>query len=268
VRRLWKAGYDLNMSIIGKEQYKNRDFNLFFRMVFWVFGAPEIGAKIRSKWALSQIDHYHFKFLLDGGCGKGYLSFQIARRYPYSKVDGIDIDPQKIRSNTAIKNAYNLSNLHYRVGSLLNLHSNKKYDLILLSDVLEHIPDDDQVLKSLRKSIADNGNLIIHVPRSKQYFFFRKAANYIVEDHVRPGYTEKELLLKLKAAGFKAKRVIPSYTYFESLASQIGNIFSNNLFIYSILFPFLVLFSHIPQTILHKKKHISNTIIIIAEPNK
>lgn len=254
------------MFSIGREHSKNKDFNIFFRLYFGIFGSPEIGAKIRTKWALRVIREYPFNSLLDAGCGRGYVSFQIAKYYPHVQVVGVDIDRKKVLSNRSIKKNFNLSNLCYEECSLLHLPSEKQYDIILLSDVLEHIEDDDKILKNLRSCIEESGKLIIHVPRSKQHYFFKKAAEYIVEDHVRPGYTENELSSKLQAAGFKVNKVISSYTFFESFANQIGNIFSNNLLIYSILLPVLTSLSHVPQKILKKEKHISNTMIIIAEP--
>ena len=90
---------------IGREHFKNRELNIFYRIYIGIFGAPEIGAKIRAKWALRILRGYSFKSILDAGCGRGYVAFQAARHYPLSQVYGLDIDDKKIMSCNALSTA-------------------------------------------------------------------------------------------------------------------------------------------------------------------
>ena len=256
----------MRMFGIGREHSRNKEFNPFLRLYFFIFGAPEMGAKIRAKIAIKEIRKYPFTSLLDAGCGKGYISFWTAKHYPRALVVGVDTDSTKMASNKALKDLFHLSNLQYEVSDLLNLSRTRKYDLIVALDVLEHIEDDGEVLKSFRSSLSNGGKLILHVPKAKQLWFFKGASEYVVEDHVRPGYTEDELYDKLKLSGFKINQIIPTYSFFESLANQMGIIFSKNLLLYSIMLPFLYILSFMPQGLLRKENHISNTLLIVAEP--
>ena len=259
---MWRAP---DVFRIGREYSKARRFNIFFRVYFAFFGAPEIGAKIRTKLAIREITKYPFRKLLDAGCGKGYLTFWVANRYKTTQVLGLDIDKLKLQDNLFLKESFRLSNLDYCQADITSFRTEDKYDLIVISDVLEHIEDDLLLLKNLRACIEGAGRLVILVPRPVQHTFFAKAQEYIVEDHVREGYTEDEISSKLYNAGFSVLKITRSYNFFESLASQIGNIFSSKVFIYAMLLPFISLISCIPQSLIGGE-YISNTMIVVAEP--
>ena len=48
--------------------------------------------------------------------------------------------------------------------TLVNFVTDKRYDLIILADVLEHIPNDSSALEHLVSLLAPNGILLIYVP--------------------------------------------------------------------------------------------------------
>ncbi len=48
----------------------------------------------------------------------------------------------------------------------------KKFDWILMSEVLEHIEDEDRALKNVSASLKSGGKLILTVPRSVPFFEF------------------------------------------------------------------------------------------------
>lgn len=83
--------------------------------------------------------------VLDIGCGNGSLAKDVAK---YAKsVTGIDIDEQLIakakRKNPA-------PNLEYKVGDVTRDLSNEKFDVIIMSNVLEHIDKRVEFLKSIK----------------------------------------------------------------------------------------------------------------------
>lgn len=248
---------------IGREQWRNQHFNMLFRLYFLIFGAPEIGAKIRNHTALKVLARYRFNSLLDAACGKGYATFHLARHRPDLQVLGIDLDREKIAQDVLIAQRSGLQNLRYEVGDVLALSCSDKVDVILTIDNLEHIDDDEQVLKNFRQCLRPGGLLVIHVPYLHQHFFFKAAAEYVVEDHVRDGYTEDELTTKVISAGFEVLHLQMATTYFEAIANQIGNIFAKRLGIYAMLFPFLVLFSRLPAR--WGRRSIHNSLVLVAK---
>jgi ubiquinone/menaquinone biosynthesis C-methylase UbiE len=73
-------------------------------------------------------------------------------------------------------------------------------DLVLCSEVLEHVANDAQALRELaRVSKPACGRLVVSVPHPPE-----PVHN---PDHVRPGYAESDLRLKLEEAGFAVQAV-------------------------------------------------------------
>lgn len=85
--------------------------------------------------------------IIDIGCGKGENAFDIASKAKF--VTGIDFKKQNI---DIAKLRYKLKNLEYIVGDALNYNfENKKFDKIVLSNVLEHIDKRIDFLKDLHQ---------------------------------------------------------------------------------------------------------------------
>lgn len=98
--------------------------------------------------------------VLDVGCGGGNLAKKLAKKK--CLVIGLDIDPKVTK--TAAE--------HYReivIGDVedqltLRKLNKKKFDVIIFSDILEHLKDPENVLKNLVKFLATPGKVIISVP--------------------------------------------------------------------------------------------------------
>lgn len=78
------------------------------------------------------------------------------------KVTGIDIADEDIKS--MIKYGFDVSfvDAQYMSQEL----QGKKFDIILLADVIEHIPNPGMVLEESKKLLSSNGKIIISVPNS------------------------------------------------------------------------------------------------------
>jgi SAM-dependent methyltransferase len=94
--------------------------------------------------------------VLDVGCGNGSVAFDMAKKV--KNVVGIDIDDNNIR---VAKKNFLLDNVDYICGDILNWDSRQKFDVILLSNVLEHIEKRVELLKKV-KNLGDK--LLIRVP--------------------------------------------------------------------------------------------------------
>lgn len=83
--------------------------------------------------------------VLDIGCGNGSLAKDVAQ---YAKtVTGVEID-QKLVEKAGRQNL--ASNLEYRCADATKDLSNEKFDVIIMSNVLEHINDRVNFLKRIR----------------------------------------------------------------------------------------------------------------------
>ncbi len=83
--------------------------------------------------------------VLDIGCGNGSLAKDVAKHA--KSVTGVEID-EKLVEKARRKNS--AGNLEYRCADATKDLSNEKFDVIIMSNVLEHIDDRVNFLKSIR----------------------------------------------------------------------------------------------------------------------
>ena len=155
--------------------------------------------------------------ILDCGCGDGYYTNILST---IDNLNIIAIDSNPIRVKRAQKKCQNVS-FYCMAISELTEKINKKFDLIWFSQVIEHIEDDEGVLKLLNNLLDDDGILIIGTPNegSILYSLKQKITNYRNNsDHVH-FYTLNEITQKLKKCGYKiTKRLFePAYIYPDNL---------------------------------------------------
>lgn len=98
---------------------------------------------------------------LDVGCWTGNLGKELIKKKGCI-VDGIDVDASVLK--TAKQSGYrevfkvNLNN------DPLKLNLEKKYDVIICADVLEHLINPQAVLIQLKKSLNPHGRIIVSLP--------------------------------------------------------------------------------------------------------
>lgn len=94
-----------------------------------------------------------------------------------------------------------------RANGLQLPYADGAFDLVLMQDVLEHIPDDEATLAGLRRVLAPDGLLFICVPAYMALYGHHDK----LFGHVRR-YTRPQLVQRLRNNGFAVKRA----TYFQS----------------------------------------------------
>lgn len=140
---------------------------LSLRLSNWLYKVISVLA-IKSEGGLHpkhRLIGYHKFFLdnifvsdsvLDIGCGNGALAYDIANKA--KSVVGIDILEKNIEKAKA---RFNKSNIKYLIGDATKDLSGEKFDVIILSNVLEHIEDRVIFLKGI-KGLANK--VLIRVP--------------------------------------------------------------------------------------------------------
>ena len=94
--------------------------------------------------------------VLDIGCGNGALAYDLAKKA--NKVVGIDLSPQNIE---LARQKYQSSNVEYRVGDATKDLPNEKFNVVVLSNVLEHIKNRVKFLQKIKKLAP---KILIRVP--------------------------------------------------------------------------------------------------------
>ncbi|HAZ13450.1 MAG: hypothetical protein A2X86_13050 [Bdellovibrionales bacterium GWA2_49_15] len=92
---------------------------------------------------------------IDIGCNAGYL-VQAAQTEGFSSM-GVEIDEVAAKEALALKH-------NVLQGDFLSMNFSKKFDVIVMNHVLEHIPDFSKVPEKLHEMLADDGVIFIHVP--------------------------------------------------------------------------------------------------------
>jgi len=227
----------------GEEFKEDPRLNIFHKIYISIFGIPISGLRIRLRRILPEIQG-SFTSIVDLGCGKGVFTMELARRFPKSRVVGVDTDAEQVRVNNEVARRKGLRNVEFVVQDILTMSFDSEFDLALSVDNLEHIENDVEALARIRRALKPGGKLVCHVPALERIWIFRKMArNFDVEGHVRAGYRLQELETRMREAGFNVKEIKPTYGYLETVSNNISYLITGasqkNALLYAFAFPVL-----------------------------
>lgn len=163
------------------------------------------------------IERYNIQEILVLGCGKGILEYTLSDEV---KCVSVDIDPKGIE----IAKEINLlkKNRDFIVSDIFDWIKDAKikYDAVLISEVLEHLKNDRELVKSIYRIInPDKGLFLLSVPNRNRfvnriYPLIGKKSKFMSEQHIRE-YSIEEIHNLLSACGFAIKHT--EYSYFRFL---------------------------------------------------
>ena len=124
----------------------------------------------KLKFIYSQIIQYSKKHdkeihdlkILEAGCGDGGISIPLASLG--CKVKSFDIDQNYIKHVQNIIKENNITNLEVTEGNAYTSNDNQTYDIIILSEVLEHVLEPEKLLANLIKMTHNTSCLIVTCP--------------------------------------------------------------------------------------------------------
>jgi len=151
-----------------RKKYTNGEYvNL---SIFYEQGSPYALKRISSetdinsihlKRIVNLIEKEKPKSIIDVGCGSGYLIKIINKKFPDVKLSVIDFNvPKNIKVRT---------NIEFVEGDIIENLSNikqDKYEFVICSHVLEHIPKPEKLLLELRR--ISKSSLIVVCPLEKK----------------------------------------------------------------------------------------------------
>jgi SAM-dependent methyltransferase len=165
----------------------------------------------RRQTVLSFIEKYPKDTrILDIGCSGGIL-LKVLKAKGYTDITGIDFSPEAIEQckKNGLNNVF-VMDAHYPE------FKDEAFDLIISSDCLEHLKDDELALKSWNRILKRGGQVVIFVPA----FMSMWSEHDIINHHFRR-YTKRELVSKSVNAGFNVEKssywncalFFPAYVY-------------------------------------------------------
>ncbi len=134
------------------------------------------------------------KKLLDFGCGKG--KFLSLAKKDSKNIAGLEINKQLFNH---LKKKFKMYD------DICNV--DQKFDVITLFHVLEHIPNQIDILKNIKKILNKNGKLIIEVPHANDVLLNLKVfRNFTLWSEHLVLHTKLSLIKYLNIAGFKVEK--------------------------------------------------------------
>jgi SAM-dependent methyltransferase len=157
---------------------------------WWFCGRRQIAREI-----VLQSNPDHDCRILEVGCSGGRLMTEL-RHHGYRKVTGIDISTGAI----AVCKRNGLVDVHLMDGQKPNF-AEMTFDLIVASDVLEHMREDSVAVQSWCRLLRPNGRVIVFVPA----FGVLWSQNDVENEHYRR-YRRSRLCRLLAENGFVVER--------------------------------------------------------------
>jgi SAM-dependent methyltransferase len=100
--------------------------------------------------------------VLDVGCGYGHTAVELARLCRH--VVGIDVSQTLIEHALEVKQHAKLPNVEFACHKVEDLQDVGRYDLVILDNVLEHLPSQQTALQRVAQSLKPGGTVYILVP--------------------------------------------------------------------------------------------------------
>ncbi|HDH51428.1 MAG TPA: class I SAM-dependent methyltransferase [Nitrospirae bacterium] len=132
---------------------------------------------------------------LEIGCSGGVL-IEALKRHGFTRLQGIDIDEEAVK----ICRQKGLGDINFADAENTEFN-NQQFDVLIASDVLEHIRDEERALQEWQRILKSGGKLIIFVPA----FQFLWSGHDEANRHYRR-YRRSGLIRTLEKNGFKTDR--------------------------------------------------------------
>lgn len=212
---LFKKDSQLLKSHSGTQTEEDYYKNLFIENELW--NKPDPNNEERLRWeiiekfllfvkAKSFEDEENHLSILDLGCGRGWLTNLLSG---YGTVKGIEpVQPVVQHANKIFPS---LDITQGTSKNLLESGYNKKFDLIVSSEVIEHVPDNmkEEFVTDIKKLLKENGFAIITTPRKDAQTEWQKYLN--PEQPIEDWMSEGELESLFAKVGFE-KQLLERYS--------------------------------------------------------
>ncbi|ETX01850.1 MAG: hypothetical protein ETSY1_05835 [Candidatus Entotheonella factor] len=239
--------------LFGREKrYGETDWKR--RLGYTLLGEMHIPGRLRVWHLINALRHLGFwqprpLTLLDAGGGEGAFAYYCARRFPAWQVVVADDEPETIARGQRMVDGLGLHNIQVQQVDLTALHATACYDIVICSDVLEHIEDDHTVVRHLARALKPGGVLCLTSPSIPQRRHLALVAwreqrigfHPSQYGHVRDGYSAADMQHFLEANGLTVEVLRWTFGRFGTLMFDIFFVAGDNRpspLAYAALFPF------------------------------
>lgn len=150
------------------------------------------------RFAMDYIRSHGVRSVLDLGCGPGTKLALIHEKFPDLKYLGIDL-PEGVAYCRKTYDFGEWLSVDFNVTTQVDLNS--KVDLVICSDVIEHVEDPDRLLEFVRGRLSPAGRVILSTPDRDR--LNGRANNTPLNAHHVREWNRSELAAYLQSAGFE-----------------------------------------------------------------
>lgn len=164
--------------------------------------------------------------MIDAGCGDGSLLHALNQKghIANKSVYGLDIDPERIRIVREIN-----EHLRCLVGSACDVPlADKSIDVFVSTQVIEHVPDDEEMVSEIRRILADDGTVYLSTVFKKPFgwYFYRNGGRWVLDPtHLREYTRDSQLLDIFKRYGFDIlvnQKTLDGRPVIDSIIRRLG----------------------------------------------
>jgi len=192
-----------NVKRFNSISYNNFDYSVGFKR--------EKEIRNRAKTIIKELLLINNKItsILDIGCGAGFLLDEFNKKFEHV----VGIEPSKKLMEYAVKH-YNLKIYNYYFSSKTVNKIKEKYDVVIMSHIIEHITNPIEFVRNAYLLLNKNGILYIETPNINSWLANIEKSDFTFltpKDHVCL-YSRKSMISLVKNSNIVCKRII-SYTY-------------------------------------------------------
>ena len=186
---------------------------LFYRMLDLLLLRTWHIKKELKKWSSENPE----AAVLDAGSGFGQYVYYMGRKHPNWKIKAVDVKAEQIDDCNNFFDKICFNNVHFEVGDLTKLSFEEQFDLVICVDVMEHIEEDELVLKNYFKALKPGGMLLISTPSDQggsdvhSHEHEEDGVHGFIDEHVRDGYGIQDLSDKFERASFQRNQIRYQY---------------------------------------------------------
>lgn len=148
----------------------------------------DMALKRRVKTVINCLEIKDHDKILDCGCGEGFY-LKIISELSNCQLYGFDGDGELL--NRA-RRELNGSHVRLNQGDVYNLpYRDGEFDKVILSEVLEHLPDDVKALMEIKRVLKSGGTIYITVPNQDYPFMWdpiNKTLEMLFRTHIKRGF--------------------------------------------------------------------------------
>lgn len=160
--------------------------------------------------------------LLDGGCGAGQWSLEIAARRPHWKVVGLDKDRNSLRLAEHARVRLNLGNVSFQWADLLRVEGRSEYDVVLSVESSHYLVEEGhgrELFEKYARLLRDGGELMVVASRSREN---TPVWAGLPKPPLHSVFSEATIAELCKTAGLTIEQLQPRLGAFAMAAKQVS----------------------------------------------